>query len=243
MCVSPRRLLVVALMGSMALFTTMTPAQAALTLRLSSGNFSDEASAPSSSPNSLNYTNNSFGGLFRIESLGEKSNSSSDGPVKFSQLDSRSFDIENLSAESQILTISLSDTGFDPNSEIRPLWIYNSASLAFSQLTGGKLTFQTFAYDGNDLFRTSGEGVVSTAPVIITPMAGGSTTTAPFSPIAQFSLTNVMTVELAGGASISGFIANSIVHAPEPGSVTLALSAMPLLGVVVLRRRRATRPD
>ena len=54
----------------------------------------------------------------------------------------------------------------------------------------------------------------------------------------RFSLTNVTTLTLAPRAEIAGFTGVSLVHAPEPGTLTLALAGLPLLAVGLWRGRR-----
>jgi hypothetical protein len=77
--------------------------------------------------------------------------------------------------------------------------------------------------------------------VVIKPGASGSTTIAHFTPTkTSFSLTNVVTIDLAPHASISGFSGASLAHAPEPGTLVAALSGGPalVLGLWMKRRRR-----
>lgn len=252
-----RRLMALALLGSASLMFSAAPARAGLTLRLSSGSYSEQVSettpsgsVPASSgfvstaPGLVSYSNFSFdGGLFAIYGLLARSNSATDGPLNPSQMSIASFTIQNLSSTAQTLTISLSDTNFDPNDAIRPLWVYNSASATFGQLApdSGRLTFQTYAYDGMALFHTGPDSsTVSPDPVVFTPISKGDTTSAPFNPVnAQFSLTSVMTIELAAGASITGSTGLSLVHALEPGTAALAFSGiLPLTIGLWYRRRR-----
>lgn len=244
MRVDPRRLMASALVGVVSLWFSSTQARAALTLQVSSGSYSEQVSDTTSS-GSIFYSNTSFdGGIFAIYGLLARSNSATDGPANPSQLSIASFTIQNTSSIAQTLTIELSDTGFDPNDAIRPLWVYNSASATFGQLApdSGTVTYQTYAYDGTGLFHTGPDPqTVSPVPVVLTPISTGYTTTVPFTPInAQFSLTSVLTVELAAGASITGSTGLSLVHAPEPGTAALAASgSLPLvIGLWLWRRRR-----
>jgi hypothetical protein len=235
------RLITTAVMGTAILVSSSTSARAALTLQVSSGSYSEQVSDTTSS-GSILYSNTSYdGGIFAIYGLLARSNSTTDGPSNISQMSIASFTLQNTSSSAQTLTISLSDTGFDPDNAIRPLLVYNSASATFGQLTpgSGTLTFQTYAYDGTALFQT-GAGTVSPDPVVLTPTSNGYTTTAPFTPVnAQFSLTSVMTIELAAGASITGSTGLALVHAPEPGTAVLAFSgSLPLAIGLWLRRRR-----
>jgi hypothetical protein len=66
-------------------------------------------------------------------------------------------------------------------------------------------------------------------------------TTALFSPVgSQFSLTRVITITLAAGASFTGFNSDSLVHAPEPGTLVSAGIGLAALAIGVrLRNRRA----
>ena len=216
-------------------------ARAGLQLQLTNGNFTETVDA--STPGRISYFNDSFNnGNLSIDGTLSKSTSLTDGPNLYSQLSISSFTITNLSKDTaQTLTLALSDSGFDPDSEIRPLMIFNTASA--TSTFNGHFSYQTFAFDGNENFKTSGPGVVATDAVDFgLPFSGSNTTTALFTPIStQFSITSVVTIQLAAGASLVGFNGASLVHAPEPGTIALALSGVPALALVVLRRRRASR--
>jgi hypothetical protein len=67
-------------------------------------------------------------------------------------------------------------------------------------------------------------------------------TTAPFSPThSQFALTDILTLTLAPGSVLSGFTGVSLMHAPEPGTLTLAFSGLIALGIGPWLRRRGRR--
>jgi hypothetical protein len=231
--------IVLSLAGAVILGSS-SPARATMQLKLASGNDSVLISTETS-PGKIYYSNDSFTNTFALDMVSAKSNSAFDGPNVYSELDIKSFSVTNLTGSQQTLTLTLSDVGFDPNSGERPLTVYNSASGTFSQLSTGTLSFQTFAYDGSAYFQT-GPGAVATAPVILTPAASGYTTTAPFSPQgSQFSLTNVMTITLDPYAELSGFSGVSLVHAPEPGALTIILSGLTALAFGDRLRRRGRR--
>jgi hypothetical protein len=220
-------------------------ARAGMQLSLTNGSYTETVSQGVPDPNAIytpgkiSYSNDDFNGNLDIEGLSAKSNSASNGPGVISQLGINSFSVTNLTGSEQILTISVSDIGFSPDNSIRPLMVFNSASGTFSQLTDGTLSFQTFAFDGTGYFQTTGPNAVSTDPVVLTPASAGSTTMTYFTPVnAAFSLTNVMTIDLAPYATIAGFSGVSLVHAPEPSTFAVALSAAPILAAGLFMRRR-----
>jgi hypothetical protein len=194
-------------------------------------------------PGQLFYSNADFNKAVSISMLQATSNSASNGPGVISQLGLGSVAITNLTGSEQVLTISVSDVNFIPDSSKRPLGVYNSGSGTFGMLSDGSITFQTYASSGNQYFQTTttDPGVVSTAPVVIAPGASGTTTTAYFSPTnSMFSITEVVTIDLKPHASIVSFGGASLVHAPEPGTLAVALSGGPALALGLwIRRRRA----
>jgi len=103
------------IIGTAILLLAPASARASLTLRISTGSNFDEVSDPTTL-GSIDYSKSSFGGLFAIQMLSADSNSSTDGPSALSQLSIDSFKVQNLTGISQTLTISLSDSGFDPDS-------------------------------------------------------------------------------------------------------------------------------
>jgi hypothetical protein len=246
-----RRLMAMAFFGMASLLFPEAPARAGLTLLLSSGSYSEQVSeaTPSgsvtawsgsvtTSPGSVSYGNSSLFGLFSIQMISAESNSLANGPGVISEMNIDSLKISNLSSAAQTLTISMSDTGFQPDNATRPLMVYNTASATFRGLSNGTLTYQTFAFDGTALFQT-GAGAVSTDPVVLTPNSTGSTTLGYFTPQNdEFSMTSVMTIQLAGGAIVT-FDGDSLVHAPEPGTAALAFTGtLPLAIGLWYRRRR-----
>jgi hypothetical protein len=223
-----------------------SPARASMELEISSGG----TTLPTIGETSPGIIDLSSGvsldsGQVTIGMVMASSNSASNGPGVVSQMGVGSVFVSNSSGIVETIVLTLSDVGFSPDSASRPLNIFNSASVNFSTLLGpnssDSVTFQTYAYDGTGYFQTSGNGVVSTASVVLPTMANGSTTTAAFTPAnSQFSLTDILTIKLDPGASIFMTSGNSLVHAPEPGALALVGSgAIALVFGRRFRRRRA----
>ncbi len=236
-----RMLLASTLAGAMLLGLSTTCAQAGMKLSLANNGYTELVDASASSPGRISYFNDAFnGGNLTIDAVLAKSNSGVDSAKIFSQLSISSFTIINNTNQAQTLTLAITDTGFDPNSDVRPLVVYNSASVTSSQMTSGLLSFQTFAFDGTDYFRTSGSGVVATDAVVMAlPFSGSGTTTADFSPInPQFSLTSIMTITLDAHAELTGFSGVALVHAPEPGSLASACIGLAAIAFGVRCRTR-----
>jgi hypothetical protein len=233
-----RRWFATVMLGTAALTSSSIPARAALTIQLSAGGNAPVTVADATSSGYVGYSNSSlFGGLFSVQGLFALSNSLTNGPGVISELISGANVIQNLTGSDQTLTITIGDTGFEPDAAIRPLQVYGTASATFYGLKDGTLSFQTYASDSNTLLQTTGGGIVFTDPVTLLPNSAGDTAVTSFTPQnPQFSVTDVITIDLSAHASV-GFNGDSLVHAPEPGTAALALSGTLALAVGLWCRR------
>jgi hypothetical protein len=239
-----RVFLAAAFVGVLALTGPKT-ARATLQLKLGSGNTSLQV-VDTDGDGRIFYGNADFDGRFDITLALATSTAAYDGDHTLSELSLSSFTIANKTGSEQSLTLMMSDIGFDPNSSVRPLTVYNTASATTRQLSTGSLSYQTFAYDGSGedtYFRTSGPGVTSTEAVNLNlPSSDSLTTSAYFYPVnGQFSLTGVMTITLSAGGSLTGFNGDSLVHAPEPGTFATACIGLTALAFGGRIRRKTRR--
>jgi hypothetical protein len=228
------------MMAAAAILGSVSSARATIQVELQSGTTSVLLTEGSPSQ-VIEFSQRHFAGAFAIKRLTADSNSSFDGPTVRSELGIGAFTVKNRTDQRQTLTIIVSDVGFNPSSDERPLTVYNSASAHFTK-GSGSLTFQTFAFDGMGYFRMTGPGTVATDPVILTADLTGGAAFTHFSPQnAQFSLTNVTTITLDPDSWIAGFSGMSVVDNPEPGALVLVCTGLFALGVGHRLRRRGGR--
>ncbi len=107
---------------------------------------------------------------------------------------------------------------------------------------GSTASFQSFA--GNSAFDKS----FSSPPINFNQVNANLATTTPstmssgFKPTgATFSITSDSTFNLAAGGSAQFASGDSVVSTPEPSTMALALTGLPVAGVLWARRRKASR--
>lgn len=148
-----------------------------------------------------------------------------------------SITIKNNGGSAGSLYLQVSDTGF--NFPSPPLAIHDSASVTFNNsanVVGSSVTYQGFADAGNADFATTTPGIALTATVAsmgaLSPtfVPGNDATTAGiFSPAGNYSITGTFLFNLNSGASVQSGDAHTDVLTPEPGTLVMAIGAVPLL--------------
>jgi hypothetical protein len=147
--------------------------------------------------------------------------------------------VTNTTSAAHTLTIAVSSTGFQTNSDA----LINTAS---GSVNRGSISgnFTSYVSRDNALF---GMSDISTTPVTFSGAAGtgsasfsGTTQSATFAvtPDITYSITNVGNYTFAGNASITLTGGYSETIAPVPSGVVLALSGVPFLGFSCWLRRR-----
>jgi hypothetical protein len=141
-----------------------------------------------------------------------------------------------------ILTIQLGANGYTMPAG-SPLSLTNTTSATFTQSTSGDMvTYKTFGDSTNSL--TFGAGVPTptssvTSPGGTTGSTAGPTTLTTFTNPGTYSLNAVMTIFLQSTtAHVDSTGAGVTSAVPEPASTALALTGLPVLGLLWARRRR-----
>lgn len=123
---------------------------------------------------------------------------------------------------------------------IGPGQIFESITAQFLGGAKGTFAFTTYGSQANTLYTTvpvvSPPTVTSTGTVTTN---GGSSTGA-FTSVNPFSLTQVLVINFEGAGTVA-FSSDSQAQflIPEPSTVALALTGVPVLGLYLFRRRRA----
>jgi len=103
-------------------------------------------------------------------------------------------------------------------------------------------SYSTFGSNANTLFTTVPGGAPAAGPLTgtFTTAVGGGTASGNFTASNPFSLTEVLTLTFSGAGTVSLSSDSSASFSnPEPGSIALAFSGLPVVGLLWARRRRA----
>ncbi|MGE3822485.1 MAG: PEP-CTERM sorting domain-containing protein [Isosphaeraceae bacterium] len=147
-------------------------------------------------------------------------------------------------------TVSLSSSGpgtativFSMNNLTAPIGaggIFQSITAQFLRASTGSFALTTYGSQANTLYTSV--PVVAPPTVVATPtvVVSGGSSTANFTSVNPFSLTQVLVITFtsAGTVSLSSDSQAQFII-PEPSTVALALTGAPMLGLYWLRRRRA----
>jgi hypothetical protein len=137
-----------------------------------------------------------------------------------------SYTAASLGASGGVITIQASAQGYTAPASPPPL---SMTSQINGNQTSGTTTGQSWVNLSNTIF---GKGS-------ITPGLQAQNTTATVGPVnftTPYSLTSQVNLNLGAGGSASGDL-NTSVLAPEPATMTLVLTGLPVLGLGLLRRR------
>lgn len=243
--------------GVLALAATVcSPARADFQIRLTEAGFGDliigdnDVNDLDSRTGSILY-NQGFGDFNILFAIGTSTKTQ---PGKNAQVEISALDVTNTGTAAKSIGFTIVDTGFTLPGTSGLVLVSTLAGIF--DLSGGSLSFASYADAANDglssfpflsAFKTPTAIVSfgeSTSP---TPFAksvrsdtleGSDTQNASgFDPSGPYSLAGMVDLSLPGGGNLNSFNAKSTMIAPAPDGIVLALSALPCLGVVVLRRR------
>ena len=193
----------------------------------------------SADPTNIHYVNTSlFGGEFNVDIQSTSSTSSTT-----TELQTNSITVVGGSESGISLTILTGNTGYtQPGTPTNPdLSVISDFTGTFRRVTSGDtVTFQSYADKNNT---QNGTGAFTTGLQSYTfggapngsfaaPEASGTFTRN----LGAFSVTNVTTITVASNASVNlngttTLTGASVIPTPEPGTMAMALIALPLLGL------------
>ena len=232
----------IALAAALLIAAPVAPAYATLQIAFSDGlgdivTCADGAVCDLAGPTGSLLLLNATVGNFHVE--GTFATSAAGAP---NNLEASNLTIDNTGLAAGTLEMIVSDTGF-----IAPVSRINeSASLTFNSAVGSGLSTLSFFADvangqgagpglaipGALLFTKSG------APTIDPDSFSGSVTS-PFLAGGPFSMTEVASLSLRGGATITGFNQAMTSGVPEPSTWAMLVVGGALIGALGFRRRRA----
>lgn len=232
-----RSLPILAGMAWISFLSTPSPARADLEIQLSLDNvtFTPVGTSPSGGLATFNAT---FDG-FAISASGT---SNSPGTSTFSEVVGSTLQVTNNNAGTANIFIRIGDTGFMAPTTPPNITMDSHIGGSVSNLgnaAANLLTFQSYADTGNG--QDSATGISPGAQTPPVNLLGGSysndAVTTITSLTAPFSMTQTYALTLGAGAQI-GWQANTTLSAvPEPAPIALALTGLPVLGLLWARRR------
>jgi hypothetical protein len=226
-------------LAALSLALSLTPANATLQLSISSGGSTftcqdGQLSCDlSGAAKNLLTVDTTVGGAFVQLTLAQSS-------THPNMLELSSSNILNERAVPITVTLLASDTGFaGPVTFVR-----SSASLTFNDAVGSGTSILDFFADAAD---AQGANPLNTPGVLLETVSGspatnpdsfsGSRVTA-FDALGPFSMTEEATLNLIGGASVTGFNQSMQSGVPEPSTWAMLALGFASLGLVGLRKRR-----
>jgi hypothetical protein len=173
----------------------------------------------------------SFGG-YTISYLSFRSNESA------GTLSLGSYGVTN-NTSGGILTLTLTD-----NSMVTPS--YNILGLTSTESVSvnsgpGTITFQSFLGTTPNQFATPLLSIGQTSSLTPTTTLVSTSTSGFTVPASTYSLTSVSTFNFGTGQSTEAFTGYSVVSTPEPATLVMTLSGLPVVGFFAWRHRRRER--
>lgn len=199
----------------------------------------DVTSNPDASIATTNYTISDGGASFTLtveSALGNNAN-----PTSYSTSTTLGLTSNVTDSNSHTLSILVSDQNLTLPGQPRNLYaqadnLSNVAGIASASVQG-------FVDSNNGLNAISGAGVTSTNSASLTslglPPGSVSTNTVHVSGSSTYSLTGVLTLSTSSNINVSNIGFGAFVTTPEPGTLAILASGLPLLGLWKLRRRRS----
>ncbi len=155
----------------------------------------------------------------------------------------------NNTGSTQTMTIEVTEVGFTVPQGSNINLLNELSGTLTNAAVGNSITFSSYADNTNGWGTTSGPGVTQSGPA--TYVAAASTPLNPLQSFAEptntsvfatngsYSLTDVLTITLAGGASANISDTTQTSAAPEPASV--AMLGMGGAGLLLVRRRKIAK--
>ncbi len=201
--------------------------QLQLTLTVSGSSFNGPATTYSSPQSNLSY------GGFNIGNLSYSSNEAT------GTLSITSFTVTNTGTYGAgTLTMTLSDSGMI-NPSTYGLFVTSNADVA---TTAGTVTFQSFAGSGlNSMSFQSPLLTFSPTSGFAQPQSASAGGFSPGAVGAIYSLTDVSTFTLASGTTDQFYYASTTVSTPEPATLAMIFTGLPMVGLMAWRKRRTAR--
>jgi len=227
-----------AVLGIM-IFAAPSPALANLEIQMSTdGGATYTVEAQAASGGTATFTGTVGGLSFNVTAT----DSNSPGAPTKAILEGTTLNVQNDTASTATVLVKLGDTGF--TAPTAPPTVMMSSHIGGSVTTGGAsnaLTFQSYVDPANGQNTQAGTTTGAQSPNIT--VATGSFSSDAFKTIptlaSPYSITEFFSITLSAAGRF-GFQSNTqLTPLPEPATMAGALSALPMLGLYYLRRRRA----
>jgi hypothetical protein len=230
-----------ALLAAVAMF--VAPANAAVSISLSTTGFGSVTQVASSGGDTTSYSNSNYGGEFTVTALNVLK--TTNGGV-VAETDSAVLTIKNNTSATHTLYIILGANSYV--SPVAPPAVTFTSSIGGSrgvQAAGntGNITFQSYANQSN-VITNSGftTGLQTISPITASFLNSTSTTLSSLA--APYALNQAIAVTLTKGESVrfggTTSVSGGLVTTPEPATMTLWGIGLAACGFAARRRRNAT---